>query len=265
MSITARFQINQDRVLIEIPEKNISENKPNVVFFDSQAKQILRIGVSEEVVRDDFHKQGKDFSDNFRFGISFQLDDEISGFFDSAVVEYYLAVMYYEKQTFLTYLSTKIMETVDYDFQIVGYEKWSEQRRLKFEYELQSKSSARQLKINDINYEVPIWKRRIEKLTQFILTGIYFPAAILYFLSFFLFGQQNPITDFIFEKYPEFGIAIVITLFLGTSVIVGPVVWFFIARKILPKTYSSFVFEDLPSKSLVQKIAKTILSFQTHE
>ena len=64
------------------------QDKPNVISFDSQAKQILGIGVPEETIRNDFLKQGKEFSDNLKFGVSFQFDDEDSAFFDLLVTEY---------------------------------------------------------------------------------------------------------------------------------------------------------------------------------
>ncbi len=256
LSITAKFQITQDRVIIEIPEKNTMLDKPNVVFFDSQNNRILGIGTSEETVRNDFLKQGKEFPNNSKFGISFQHGDEISGFFDSAIVKYYLAVMYYEKQTFIAYVLTTIMETVDYDFQIASYEKWSEQRRLKFEYDLQSQLQTRCLKINGINLEIPIWKRRIEKSSRFLLTrAIYIPVALFYFVVtnpnsvFYLLAEKSSILALIF-----------VLLFLGALYILSIATWVFIAMKILPNKYFDFIFENLSSKSLEQKTAKTILA-----
>ncbi len=59
MSITAKFRVNKDRVSVEIPEKNLLLDKPNVIFFDSQNNGILGIGVPEETIRNDFVKQGQ--------------------------------------------------------------------------------------------------------------------------------------------------------------------------------------------------------------
>jgi hypothetical protein len=258
LSVTAKFRVNKDRVSIEIPEKNISQDKPNVVFFDAHAKQILGIGVPEEITRNDFLKQGKEISNNLKFGVSFQCDDEDSGAFDSAIVEYYLAVMYYEKQTFINYLFIGLFDAVDYDIQVADYEKWNEQRRLNFEYELQSQLHGRYLKINGINREIPIWKRNFEKTTRFLLTKPY--VSILFF--FLLIENSNSVFYFLAEKLPHVVFLVLFILTPWLLYIIGVLVWIFATRKALPKTYNNFIFQNLPLKSFEQKIVKFVFALE---
>ncbi len=126
MNILVKFQVTSDKIIIEIPDKNLYLEKPNIVFYDSQTKSILGVGGKDTI----YHEKG--FPKQFNFGASFQFDDEISGFFDSAVVEYYLGVFYYSKQTFIDNFLAETTGVIDYEFQIASYDKWSEQRRLKF-------------------------------------------------------------------------------------------------------------------------------------
>lgn len=228
--------------MIEIPEKNVLQDKPNVIFFDSQAKQILGIGVPEETIRNDFLKQGKEFSDNLKFGISFQGDDEDSAFFDLLVTEYYIADVYLAKQAIPVAL-----DSINYDFQIEDYEKWDEQRKLSFEYTLQAKLKALTLKVNGVSKEIPIQKRRVEKIAHLqkdLLPSLSFIAAII------LWFEK---TSSVFEFF---------LVFIGwiTIIFISIIAWALVANALLPKSYLSFIAPEFAS-SREQKLAVYILNF----
>lgn len=242
MSITAKFRINRDRVLIEIPEKNISQDKPNVIFFESQTKQILGIGVPEETIRSDFLKQGKEFSDNLKFGVSFQYDDEHSAFFDLLVTEYYMAHLYFSKTALPVGL-----DSINYDFQIEDYEKWSEQRKFSFYYTLQARLKALTLKVNGVSREIPIQKRRVEKVARLFLKGLLPPGCFVWFVYVGLERSMSAF-DYFF-------------MFIGLLAIifVGYIAWSVIANILLPTTYLSFVAPEAVS-SREDKLVKYLLS-----
>jgi len=244
LSITAKFRVNRDRILIEVPEKNISQDKPNVVFFDAQTKQILGIGVPEETIRNDFLKQGKEFSNNLKFGVSFQCDaDEDSASRDLSVTEYYIADVYLARQAIPVAL-----DSINYDFQIEDYEKWNEQRKLNFEYMLQARLKALTLKINGISKEIPIQKRRVEKIARLFLKEMLLPlgfsGAIL-----FLLKKSTPILNIFLE-------------FIGLLAVffIGYMTWALMANVLLPKSYLSFINPEFVS-SWEQKLAEYLLNF----
>jgi len=238
LNITAKFRINEDRVTVEIPEKNLLLNKPNVVFFDSQNNGILGIGESEEAIRSDFHKREKEFPNHLAFGKSFRYDDEKSGLFDLIVIEYYLADLYYSKQKLPVSL-----ESVDFDFYIQNYEKWTEQRKFRFEYSLLADHKGRHLTINGISKDVPIEKRRIEKSLRLFLTAL-LPLLLL-------FGgleMSRSITGFIF--------AFIISYM---SIVAGVIIWATISKRLLPKPYLAFIIPKLPYQSWTRRIGEYIL------
>ncbi len=240
MSITAKFRINRDKVLIEIPEKNASQNKPNVIFFDRQEKQIFGIGVPEETIRSDFLKQGKEFSDNLKFGISFQHDDEDSAFFDLLVTEYYMAHLYFSKTPIPVGL-----DSINYDFQIEDYEKWNEQRKLSFEYTLQARLKALTVKVNGISREIPIQKRRAEKITRAV-KDLLVPVGFLVAL-YLWFEKSNSVFDII-----------LILIGLVATIFISYIVWATTANILLPDSYLSFVAPEAIS-SRENKLVKYLL------
>jgi hypothetical protein len=244
LSISAKLRITSDKVIVEIPDKNLYLEKPNVIFFDSQPNLPLGIGEYREKIEKDILEREKSIPENLRFGTSFQYDDEAAGFFDSMVIEYYLALLYYSKQPFPISIGT-----VDFDFQIETYSRWSEKRRLKFEYDLQSQLHARLIKINGAEKETPIWKRRTEKFIRFFLITV-IPLGLFYFLA----QKSSSIIELL-------GAGLVV----GLSFFIGIAVWVFITKQILPTSYSQFVFENFRSGSLAQKLAKFVLSFQRQE
>jgi hypothetical protein len=91
LSITAKLRITSDKVIIEIPDKDIYLEKPNVIFYDSQLNQPLGIGEYRESIEKDILEREKSIPKNLCFGTSFQYDDEAAGFLDHMVIEYYLA------------------------------------------------------------------------------------------------------------------------------------------------------------------------------
>ena len=240
MSITAKFRINRHRVLIEIPEKNVSQDKPNVIFFNGQEKQILGIGVPEETIRSDFLKQGKEFSDNLKFGISFQSDDEDSAFFDLLVIEYYMAHLYFSKTIIPVGL-----DSINYDFQIEDYDKWNEQRKSSFEYTLQARLKALTVKINGISREIPIQKRRTEKIARAV-KDLLVPGSFLVAL-YLWFEKSNSVFDVILIL-----IGLVVTIFIGY------IIWAFTANILIPDSYLSFVAPEALS-SRENKLVKYLL------
>lgn len=239
MSITAKFRVNKDRVSLEIPEKNLLVDKSNVIFFDSQKNEILGIGVPEEIIRSDILKrEAKEVSSHLIFGKSFQHDDEKSGFFDLAVIQYDLADLYFAKQ-----ILPIPIESVDFDFQIDEYEKWDEQRKLWFEFSLQAQQKGRSLKINGVSRDAPIAKRKIEKILRLFLL-IFFPLGILYYG----FTKSNSMLGLLFA-------------FIGffASILVDVIIWALTSKFLLPKTYLAFILPALPFHSWTQKIAERIL------
>lgn len=223
---------------VEIPEKNLFSNKPNVIFFDLQNNQILGIGESEETIRSDVLKKEKEFPSNLAFGNSFQYDDEKSSFFDLMVVEFYLWDLYYgKKKWFISF------ETLDFDFYIQDYEKLTEQRKLRFEYSLMADYKARHLIINGKSKEVSVEKRRIEKALRLLFTTL-FPLAIL-------FGGirvSKSILALIFSL-----IIFYLSNFLGT------IIWALISKTLLPKPYLAFILPKLPNQTWTKKIGKYFL------
>jgi len=242
LSITAKFRVNRDRVSLEIPEKNLLLDKPNVIFFDSQNNGILGIGVPEETIRTDFVKQGKELPDNLKFGISFQYDDTNSAFFDSIVVEYYMADLYFAKQAIPVTLNS-----IDYEFQIEDYGKWDEQRRLSFEYALQANLRGRTVKVNGIQKDVPISKRRVEKLLRLFLRGLLSSAALL---GAIYIG---------FEKSTSFFDVILVFVGFISTIFIGYIIWALVANILLPKPFLSFLAPDL-MKSREQKFVEYLLN-----
>jgi hypothetical protein len=241
LSISAKLRITSDKVIIEIPDKNLYLEKPNVIFYDSQPNLPLGIGEYREKIEKDILEREKSIPENLRFGTSFQYDDEAAGYFDSTVIEYYLALMYYSKQPFPIQIGT-----VDFDFQIETYSRWSEKRRLKFEYDLQSQLHARLIKINGTEKGISIWRRRAERLIWLLLITL-IPLGIFFFLA----EKSSSITELL-------GVGLIV----GVSFFICVAIWVFIARRILPASYSQFIFENLRSGSLAQKIAKLILSLE---
>ncbi|MCG2786173.1 MAG: hypothetical protein L6461_13830 [Anaerolineae bacterium] len=244
MSITAKLRITSDKVIVEIPDKNLYLEKPNVTFYDSQSDFLLGVGEYREKIEKDTLEREKSIPENLRFGVSFQYDDEAAGFFDPMVIEYYLALLYYSKQPFPIPI-----RTVDFDFQIETYSRWSEKRRLKFEYDLQSHLHARLIKINGTEKETPIWKRRTEKVVRFLFVTV-IPLGVLYFLV---------------EKSNSIAGLLGAFLVAGLSFFINIAIWIFMTRQILPTSYSQFIFESLRPGSLAQKITKFMLSFQRQE
>lgn len=241
MNITAKFRINNDRVSVEIPEKNLSTNKPNVVFFDSQNNGIVDIGESEETIRNNVLQYEKEIPTHLIIGKSFQYDDETSGFFDLMVVEFYLWSLYYGKKK-----SPIALEAIDFDFHIPDYEKWPEQRKLRFEYSLMADYKARHLVINNVSKEVPVEKRRAEKTLRLFFT-VLLPLVMFYGGVAF----TESVRDFIFVFLISF-----------VSIVAGIIVWALISKTLLPKPYLAFILPKLPYASWIQKLGKYFLDIQ---
>jgi hypothetical protein len=244
LSINARLRITTDKVIIEIPDKDLYLERPNVTFYDAQSNFLLGVGESREEIEKRVLEREKSVPDNLRFGTSFQHDDEAAGFFDQMVIEYYLELMYYSKQPFPMSIGT-----VDFDFQIENYNRWPEKRRLKFEYDLQAQLRARHIKINGTEKETSIWKRRAERILWFLLITV-IPVGIFFFLT---------------EKSNSIIALLGVFLVVGLSLFFNIAIWIYVTRQILPTSYSQFVFEDLRPGSLAQKIAKFVISFQRQE
>jgi hypothetical protein len=241
LNITAKFQINNDRVSVEIPEKNLSTNKPNVVFFDSQTNGIVDIGESEETIRNNVLEYEKEFPTHLIIGKSFQYDDEKSGFFDLMVVEFYLWSLYYGKKKLPIAL-----EAIDFDFYIPDYEKWTEQRKLRFEYSLMADYKARHLVINNVSKEVPVEKRRIEKTLRLFLT-VLLPLVMFYAGL----AVTESIQGFIFVFLISF-----------VSIVAGVIVWALISKTLLPKPYLAFILPKIPYASWIQELGRYFLDIQ---
>jgi hypothetical protein len=244
VSITAKLLITSDKVIVEIPDKNLYLEKPNVTFYDSQSNCLLGVGEFREKTENDILEREKSIPENLHFGKSFQYDDEAAGFFDPTVIQYYLALMYYSKQLFPITIGT-----VDFDCQIENYDKWSEKRQIKFEYDLQAQLHARLIKINGTEKETSIWKRRAEKIVRFLFITV-IPLGVFYFLV----AKSNSITGLLGAF-----------LVAGLSFFINIMTWMFITRQILPTSYSQFVFKSLHPGSLAQKITQYILSLQRQE
>jgi hypothetical protein len=241
LNITAKFQIKNDRVSVEIPEKNVSTHKPNVVFFDSQNNQIVDIGESEETIRNNVLKYEKEFPAHLIIGKSFQYDDEKSGFFDLMVVEFYLWSLYYGKKKLPIAL-----EAIDFDFYIPDYEKWPEQRKVRFEYSLMADYKARHLVINSVSKDVPVEKRQVEKTLRIFLTVV---LPLVMFYGGIAFTES--IQDFM-----------LVFLISFVSIVAGIIVWALIAKTLLPKPYLAFILPKLPYASWIQKLGKYFLDIQ---
>lgn len=252
MSITVRFRITNDRVNIEFPEKNIFANNPNVVFYDSQSKGILGIGESEETIRSAVLKVEKEFPPHVRFGKSFQYDDEESGYFDLMVIEYYIGSLYDSKRPY-PYLPIPNIGIFNYEFQIDNYEKWSNERMIKFEYSILANQNAYTLKINNALKDIPIKRRRITLILEILLFAIIPLGALLLGLTMsnFATGLLGVITALLI---PFAGFFI--------SVFIGVIVWVMTAKILLPKSYVEFIISEVTTQSWEQKVAKWFLSIE---
>jgi len=238
LRITAKFRVNEDRVVVEILEKNLHLSKPNVVFFDSQNSRILGIGEAEETIRSDIHKREREFPNHLIFGKSFRYDDEKSGFFDLMVIEYYLADLYYSKQKLPI-----SFESIDFDFYIQDYEKWTDQRKLRFEYSLLADHKGHHLTVNGVSKDVPVEKRRIEKSLRLLLTAL-LPLLLL-------FGGLEisaSITGIVFSFIISY-----------VSIFVGVILWAPIAKRLLPKSYLAIILPKLPFQSWSRRVGEYIL------
>lgn len=244
MSITAKFQINSDKVIIEIPHKNLYLEKPNTIIYDSQTNCPVNVGNYCDEIEKDVVERENNIPENLCFAASFQYDDETAGCFDIQVIQHYLQLIYYANQPLPI-----AIETVDFDFQIENYKLWSEKRQLKFEYDLQTELRARHIRINNVDKGTSIWKRRAEKTLRLLLLNA-IPLGVLFYF------YPKLIAEFDLLNF------LILLLGVGLLFVVNIAIWVFLTEQLLPASYNQFIFESLHSGTFTQKIVNFILSSQ---
>jgi hypothetical protein len=221
MIIPVRIKTTAERVIVEFPRQNLFLDKPNLIIYSTKFQALLATGIDKNEFEAKIEHPEED-----KFAKSFQREDEQGAVFDTAVVKYYVAFLY----SGINKTGVNITDWFDYELLIPEYEKWSESRKLLFEYSLQSEQRARRLTINGKSIEIAIWKRYLEISLRSFFTVIL--PYIIFFIGIMKF--EATILNFLLTVFLVIGFGFA-----------GVFLWFLTTKKLISKSYSRYIFSTL--------------------
>jgi hypothetical protein len=164
MIIDIKVLANHERVRIEVPQKEIVQEIPNIVAYDVSNRKIVAIG---ETV-DDLKQSAPDMWARYGHRIAFSSPFDVNEFepkFASAVLRHY-AVQALKRFRF----RFQGFDRFNYDLQIIGFENLSPDMRDQFLQCIQELSRPRRIEINGqkVKLESRSWRGWLPWLPVFV-------------------------------------------------------------------------------------------------
>jgi hypothetical protein len=233
--------VTDEEIRAEVPIRACSIHFPNIFGIDDEEKKVVFVGKSRhQVLTTEFmylREYGKTI-DQFIFQSAFQQTAPELEILDIAAVSQCRLRL---RQQCLSF-SSFTFDLFDYDLEIPGYENWSQARKDRLAYYVQTRCQARKVTMNGHPVEIPLWKRMITIFFKTLLLNgfplgsvmliIYFPRS-WFSLVWFLCGYF---------------------LFL----VLGLLVWGYSMKWLVPESYLARLSLPELQPEFIRKIARSI-------
>lgn len=227
MPIALTFTISPDCLRIQVPGADYDEEIPNLVAYDLETRLPVAFGVSRETMASDNPDYLQAMQGRIGFTALFTPQPPPEHL-EAAVIEYYQALASDQKGPRWLKLAP-LLNWYALTFVILDYDAWPAQRRENFEYGLQARQRAAQLKINGRELAIPSWKRRLEFWLRLLLTDALPIGSMAWVLSW-IAASDNPAI-----LIPALFIVPLLAAVLGIAA------WMLSVRSLLPANYLRYV------------------------
>jgi hypothetical protein len=235
-----RMSFTPETISIQVPDKGFSITEPNLIMYEQNTNFILGIGKSQEEVLKDYQVKKQDFPNGVCFTPVFNLE--------SKGIDWELEVLvYYSTRSLMELYKFPYPPSIvwyDYDLWIANYEKWEEEKKQLFEYQLQRTYNAHILKINGREVSLPFSKRKLADYSWNLVQAL--PLFILYITMLVMALQQQS----------WLGLLVIGIIVASLTWAVCTLVWLTLCTKnyLLSATYLKYYLPDLGKGLLFQRV-----------
>jgi len=233
--------VTDEEIRAEVPIRACSIHFPNIFGIDEDEKKVVFIGKSRhQVLTTEFMylREHRKTIDQFTFQPAFQKITTEEEILD--IIAIYQCWGRLRKECLPS--SSYTFGLFDYDLTIPGFEHWSQARKDRLAYYLQTRCQARKVTINGLPVEIPLWKRMIT---------IFFKTLLL---NGFPLGSVILIAYFPRSWFSLVWLLCGYFLFL----ILGLLVWGYSMKWLVPESYLARLSLPELQPEFMRKIARSI-------